>query len=283
VTAVWTIVLYGLQEALRRKIFTVVLLLTAGFLALFWLGNHYAFRDLSNVGQPQGIDARTFVGAFIFGLAMFATFFLGVVLAIFLTINAVRGDAERGLLQPLVVRPVGRAQLLLARYLGTVGVCTPYVLAVYFTAMVIVGNAGHWWPDRVVTPGIELAGAVAIVAALSLLGSIFLTATANGIAIFMLFGAGLVAGLIGTIGHAIHSQSLSHAARVGAYVLPFEALYQDALRQITIDTTGATAFLLQLGPFGGAYTTGPFVRLWAVAYLALAGVLGVAAFRRRDL
>ena len=34
-------------------------------------------------------------------------------------------------------------------------------------------------------------------AALSLLGSVFLSATANGIAIFMLFGAGLAAGLLG--------------------------------------------------------------------------------------
>ena len=101
--AVPTIIGYGLREALRRKVFAVVLLLTAGFLFLYWLANHYAFRDLSNVGQPAGIDPRSYAGAFIFGLAMFATLFLGVVLAVFLTLGAVRGDAERGLLQPLVV------------------------------------------------------------------------------------------------------------------------------------------------------------------------------------
>ena len=55
---------------------------------------------------------------------------------------------------------------------------------------------GDWTPDRVVTPGLELAFGVVIVAALSLLGSVFLTTTANGIAVFMLFGAGLVAGLL---------------------------------------------------------------------------------------
>ena len=54
------------------------------------------------------------------GLAMFATLFLGVVLAVFLTLGAVRGDAERGLLQPLLVRPVARPTLLLARWLGAV-------------------------------------------------------------------------------------------------------------------------------------------------------------------
>lgn len=282
-TPIWTIVRYGLEEALRRKVFVVVLLLTVGFLGLYWLANHYAFRDLSNLGQPAGIDPLTFAGSFIFGLAMFATLFLGVVLAIFLTLGVVQGDAERGLLQPLVVRPLGRATLLLARLAGAVGVCAPYVLAVYFTSMVITGLASGWWPDRILVPGLELAGAVAIIAALSVLGSVFLTSTANGIAIFMVFGAGLVAGLLGSIGHALHSDTLEHAARVAAYIVPAEALYQDALRQITADSTGLTRFVLELGPFGGAFVGGWQVRVWAVGYLAVTIGLAVFAFARRDL
>jgi Cu-processing system permease protein len=282
-SAIPIIVGYGLREALRRKVFAVVLLLTAGFLFLYWLANHYAFRDIENFQAPAGIDARTYAGAFIFGLAMFATLFLGVVLAVFLTLGAVRGDAERGLLQPLIVRPVSRPTLLLARWLGAVGVCTPYVVAVYVGAMLITGLTGHWWPDHMVVPAIELAGGVALVAALSLLGSVFLTATANGIAIFMVFGAGLVAGLLGTIGHALSSHTLEHAARIAAWIVPFEGLYQDALREITADTTGLTGFLLQLGPFGGANTGGTGVRLWACAYGVLVALAAAVGFSRRDL
>jgi Cu-processing system permease protein len=283
VTGIWTIVRYGLQEALRRKVFVVVLLLTLAFLGLYWLGNHYAFKDLSGIQAPAGIDPRAFAGSFIFGLAMFATLFLGVVLAIFLTIGAVRGDAERGLLQPLVVRPIGRSSLLFARFLGTAGVCVPYVLAVYFASMAITGTAGHWWPDRIVIPGLELAAAVVLVAALSLLGSVFLTSTANGIAIFMVFGAGLVAGLLGSIGHALNSHTLERAAKIAAYVIPVEALYQDALGQITADSRGLARFVLELGPFGGAFVGGTSVRLWSAAYLAAVGAVALFAFARRDL
>jgi hypothetical protein len=157
------------------------------------------------------------------------------------------------------------------------------VVAVYVASMVITGLAGDWWPDRTVVPAIELAVGVAIVAALSLLGSVFLTATANGIAIFMVFGAGLVAGLLGTVGHALNSHTLEHAAKVAAWVVPFEALYQDALRQITADTTGLTGFLLQLGPFGGANTGGAGVRLWAAAYLVIVAAVAAVGFSRRDL
>jgi Cu-processing system permease protein len=283
VSSIGVIAGYGLREALRRKVFVVVLLLTLGFLGLYWLANHYVFRDVQNISPPAGIDPRPFAGAFLFGLAMFATLFLGVVLAIFLTLGVVRGDAERGLLQPLVVRPIGRSTLLVARWLGAVAVCAPYVGAVYAAALVITGLTGHWWPDRMVVPGLELAAGVAIVAALSLLGSVFLTATANGIAVFMIFGAGLVAGLLGSIGHALNSHTLEHASKVAAWAIPFEALYQDGLRQITADTTGITGFLLQLGPFGGAYTGGPVLRFWALAYLGLIGLVAVAGFARKDL
>ena len=92
----------------------------------------------------------------------------------------------------------------------------------------------------------------------------------------MIFGAGLVAGLLGEIGHALNSHTLSHAARVAAWAIPFEALYQDGLHEITANTTGLTGFLLQLGPFGGANTGGPWLRVWAVAYLLIIGALARA-------
>jgi ABC-type transport system involved in multi-copper enzyme maturation permease subunit len=276
---------YGFREAVRRKVFAVVLLLTIGFLVLFWLANHYVFGELQNIQPPQDVhvDTRTFAGSFLVGLAMFATMFLGVVLAVFLTLGVVTGDAERGLLQPLVVRPVDRPTLLFARWLGAVAVCTPYVAGVYAASMLITGLTGHWWPGRIVWPGLELAFAVVVIIALSLLGSVVLSSTANGIAIFMLFGAGLVAGLLGTIGHGLNSPTLKHAAVVAAYIVPFEGLYQDALHEITATTTGLTGFLLELGPFGGAFIHGWDVRLWALAYTVVVGVVAALAFSRRDL
>jgi ABC-2 type transport system permease protein len=278
-----TIAGYGLREAVRRKVFVVVLLLTVAFLTLFWLGVHFLYENLGNVGPPVGVDARTFVGATVFGLAMFGTLFLGTVLAIFLTLGVVRGDAERGLLQPLVVRPLGRTTLLFARWLGAAAVCAPYVGAVYVATMLITGLTGHWWPDHLVVPGVELAAAVSLIAAVSVLGSVFLTSTANGIAVFMVFGAGLVAGLLGTIGHGLNSHTLEHAAKIAAYIIPFEGLYQDALREIISSTTGLTGFLLDLGPFGGGYTGGTGVRIWAAAYFVILAVLAAVGFSRRDL
>jgi ABC-2 type transport system permease protein len=280
-----TIVLYSLRESLRRKMFAVVLLLTAGFLALYGWGVNAAFKDTANFVGPadQGLDSRTVAGAIVFGLAMFATLFLGTVLAVFLTLGAVRGEAEAGLLQPLVVRPLGRAQLLAGRFAGAAGVCVVYVLGVYWIALGLTHRAGDWTPDRLVAPGLELAGAVVIVAALSLLGSIFLAPIANGIAVLMIFGAGLTAGLLAEIGHAISSQRLEHIGRIASWFLPFEALYQDALHRLTVDSFGFTRFVLELGPFGGSRQAGTRLIVWSAVYLVIIGLVAVLAFRRRDL
>ena len=284
-SVVLTIAGYGFREAVRRKVFTVVVLLTAVFLALFYLANHFVFTRLSTISPPAGVhvDTRTFAGAFLLGLAMFATLFLGVVLAVFLTLGVISGDAERGLLQPLVVRPVGRSTLLLSRFLGAAAVCMVYVLAVYGIALAIIDVTGHWTPPSMLAPGIELAGGVVIVIALSILGSVVLSSTANGIAVFMLFGAGLTAGLLGTIGHALNSHAIQHASKVAAWALPFEALYQDGLRLISSNAHGLTGFLLQLGPFGGAYVHGWGIRVWSAGYLVVVLALGLLAFSRRDL
>jgi hypothetical protein len=128
-----------------------------------------------------------------------------------------------------------------------------------------------------------VAGAVIVLVALSLVGSVFLSAIANGIAIFMVFGAGLVAGLLGQIGEALNSDSLKTIAKVSSWVLPFEALYQDALNAITAETEGFTKAALSLGPFGGAQAAGISLAPYVLGYLAALALLAVAGFSRRDL
>ncbi len=285
-TAVRIIVGYALHESLRRRVFPIVLVLTVAFLGLFALGARAAAAEIETSPQDPllaPIDTTALAGATLLGLAMFGTLFLGAVLAVFLTLGVVRGDAERGLLQPLVVRPVGRSTLLLGRFLAAAVVAGVYVVVVFAAAAAITHRTVGWWPDRFALPALELAAAVVVVAALSLAGSVFLSATANGIGVFMVFGAGLVAGLLGQIGEALRSSTLTEVARATTWALPFEALYQDALSQLTADRFGLTEFVVQLGPFGGAEAGGPWLWPWSLAYLGLVGAAALAAFARRDL
>jgi ABC-2 type transport system permease protein len=265
-------------------VLVVVVLLTLLFGALYAWGCSELFKDVTGFARPEtGLDAKSLAGATMLGLAMFGALFLGAVLAVFLTVGAVRGDAERGLLQPLVVRPLGRGQYLLGRFVAAAVVSAAYVGLVVAGAVITTGVIGDWWPAHPVASGLRLAGAAVLVAALGLLGSVFLTVTANGICILMAYGAGLLAGLLGQIGDAIPSRTLQDIADVTSWLLPFEALYRDALRLLVRDVPGVTGVVVQLGPLGGSHDAGPLLIPWALAYLLL--VLGAAAlaFRRRDL
>jgi Cu-processing system permease protein len=125
VSSVATIAAYALRESTRRRVFVVVVVLTVAFLALYAVATEAAFDTIDSRAGPgvAFVDDQVLTGSTLLGLAMFTTLFLGCVLAVFLTLGAVRGDAERGLLQPLVVRPVGRTALLAGRFAAAAGVC----------------------------------------------------------------------------------------------------------------------------------------------------------------
>lgn len=287
-TATFIIARHVVQESFRRRVFSVVFLLTVVFLGLFILATVKAFAAPANfvIGSGNVIDSGQ-IGSVttvtLLGLGAFASLFLGTVLAVFLTLGAVRGDAERGLLQPLVVRPVVRAEFLLGRFVGAVAVCVTYVTVLYATVLVIVHQAGGHWPDHIVGPGLALNAAITILVAMSLLGSVFLSATANGIAMFMLYGAGLVSGLLASIAAALGTQTLQTIAHDMSIALPFEGLYQAALHALGSNQTGVTRVLVNLGPFGASHAGSLSFLIWSGAYLAIIAGIGIVAFERRDL
>ena len=283
-SAALTIARFTVRESLRRRVFVLVAVLTVAFLVLYWLGARQVFRAVRS--GPLGgtpVDPDVVAGATLLGLASFATLFLGAVLAVFLTLGAVRGDADRGLLQPVLVRDVSSGSYLLGRFMAAAGVCAVYVVAVFLLAAVITEATGGWWPDRLLGPAAGLALGVSVLAALSLAASVVLPTAGNGIFVFMLFGAGLVAGLLGQIGEAVGSETLGRVAEVTSWALPFEALYQAGLSGLTADTVGFNRFAIDLGPFGGAEPSGPVLWVYAVAYIVAVGAAARWLLARREL
>jgi Cu-processing system permease protein len=288
VTASLIIARHAVQETVRRRVFVVVLVLTLLFLGLFTVAAVKAFAaqgtfQFGNNGPvgPDGIASLTTVT--LLGLGVFGSLFLATVLGVFLTLGAVSGDAERGLLQPLVVRPLGRRQLLLGRFVAAAGVCTVYVTLLYAAVLVIVHQAGGQWPHHIIGPGAALIGAVTILVAMSLLGSVFLSTMANGITMFMLYGAGLVSGLLASIGAALNAHTVQTISHDITIALPFEGLYEAAVHAFASNAAGLARIAVNLGPFGAAQAGSTIFYLWAVVYFGLAAVIAALGFERRDL
>jgi hypothetical protein len=121
-----------------------------------------------------------------------------------------------------------------------------------------------------------------IVVALSILGSTLVRTTPNRIAIFMVFGAGLAAGLLGQVGQS-SDRRRSGRGVWAARLLPVEALYQGVLTALTADTRGVIGVIVPLGPLGGAQGACPGTWLWVLLYTAGGVPVAVAVFGRADL
>jgi Cu-processing system permease protein len=272
VTAFSTVVRYTIQESVRRRVFAVVVILSVSFAAVYTAGAAAIFGSVTDLGPAE--SERAAVGAGLLGFAMFVVLFLGTTLAIFLTIGTVRGDAERGLLQPLVVRPLGRTRLLAARLTAAAGMSGAYVVAFFLVLVLLTAGVGQWFPDSIPGATLGLVGAVLVVCLMSLLGSTLLSSTANGIAVFMLFGAGLAGALLHQLALGLDSAVLKGVSELAGWLLPFMALYLSALGSLGPEIDAGDVLG---GPSGLA------LFLWTLVYAGLLAAAARTLFLSRDL
>ena len=279
-TDVLVIAAMAWQEALRRRVLAVVAVLTVLSGALYVVGCVSLRNHLGSAFEHNGI-IRPIVPATMLGLASFATLFLGSVLAVFLTAGAVRGDVDRGLVQPLVVRPVGRAAYMAGRGLAAAVVSGGYVAVIAVLATLTTKQVFSELPPHAWSAVLPLVAAVCVVTVLTLLMSCMLSTVATGISVLMAYGAGLVAGLLGEIGRNLNAVTVTRIANGVSYALPFEALYRDALSRLS--PGGLAGQLVQLGPLGGARGGGVGLWVFLAAYVVGLACLAAWKFGRSDL
>lgn len=268
----------GLQEAVRSRAARGLAAATVVLLTLFTLA---AAQALDAARESPGSATEGVVGTTLLGTAGFTALLLGGVVAVFLSHGAVRGDAERGVLQPLLVRPVAREAVVVGRLLAAAVVACGYAALVWLGAVLLVRVAGSWSPVAWAEPGGALVAAVALVALTSAALSTVLPATGAGMLTLALLGLGFSVGLLAQLGASLRLAGLGEVADAIALVLPFEALYRHALFELGAEIGDLSAFGVASGPFGGAREATAANLVW-IAVWAL-GVMTLARRRTRSL
>lgn len=278
-----TLLVATLREHARRRTATVALALGALFVGLYSLGIHFIWAEVSREIQSgkggSPVEMRQLVPATMFGLSMFATWFLSAVAATFMAAGGIRGEAERGILQHVLVRPVARHTVLVAR-LAAAGLLAVAFLAVVLACCALATRViTGWQPGNLVQALLLLALGTTGVTAIATAFSVRLHGVAAGIASLMLFGVGLVGGLLEQLGTGIGVANVRRSGEWLSTALPFESMYQAALHEITSDVSGVSGIVVRLGPFGGARAASAALVLWALAWTG--GVVALAAWRLR--
>jgi Cu-processing system permease protein len=283
-----TILQASLREHARRRTAYVALALGAVFVALYSVGIHFIWAEVSREiesgkrGAGPAVEMRQLVPATMFGLSMFATWFLSAVAATFMAAGGIRGEAERGVLQHVLVRPVARHTVLLARLAAAALLAVGFLCAVLACCALATRLITGWQPGNLIEALLLLALGTTSVTAFATAFSVRLHGVAAGIASLMLFGVGLVGGLLEQLGTAIQVASVRQAGEWLSTALPFEVMYQAALHEITSEVTGVSGIVVRLGPFGGAREASAALVVWALVWTAAIIALAAWRLRRRD-
>ncbi|CAM4006248.1 ABC transporter permease [Deinococcus frigens] len=280
----------SLREAVRKRLVSVLLILSVLFIGFYLYGIYRLEMNLDQRAVDAGLDGRSITGlsnvpvmySAMFG--MYLVYFLGALMSVLSTVGAVSGDIENGVMQSVIARPISRAQLVLGRWIGFTVVNVVYVALL--GAALLIGVyviTGYLPPSPAPALGLILL-AVTLLTALTVLGSTLFTTLANGIGVFVLYGAGFTGGILNAIGTFADSPTLAALGRAANIVMPTNALWlgssyllqPEVLLDISRRTRGAN-------PFFGSDPIAPGLVLWAAALAALAVAAAMWRFSRRDL
>lgn len=280
------VIAMALHELRRRKSLAVISVLTLVILGLYGWGTSEILGDLTSGPAAEALPAEETArgaGFIMLGIAVFLTFSLASVLAIFTTMSAIRGDAEQGLLQPVLVRPVARSAVVIGRIAAATLVGLVYVAVVVGIASLLTELAGGEAPGNLPAVIGALAGAVAVIAALTVLFSTFFGSSASGMAAMMLVSGGFFASLVRQIGEATGSEGVERWAGLVTDVLGFNALYEGSLGALTDGVRGIAGLAIELGPFGAQRSLDTGLVLLTLLELVVLAALATWRLRRIDL
>ncbi|GGO06102.1 ABC transporter permease [Saccharibacillus kuerlensis] len=273
ITATW-------KEMLRRKMLLITLVLTALFLAVFWF-----IADTVALDEGGSMDL---LGQFvrrsaILSLGFFFGGFVVAFLAIFSSFSVISGEAEQGVLQSVLTRPIPRWKWYIGRWIGYVSLIGAYALLL-FVAIVWITSVHAGMSRNYHDIGISLLlflGTVPALISASMLGSTLFSGIGNGVFMTMLYGAGWLGGMVEKVRGVLPvepdvQQTLSRIGALLSLLMPADGLNR---RMQYILTQGAG----QTIPFltGGSPPSNLFVG-YAVIFTIFAFALGLWLFRRKD-
>jgi ABC-2 type transport system permease protein len=274
--AVLTVAHLTFAEARRRRILAAGLVLGTAFVALFGIGLFYIRRDLQTHVQPE---REAIMISFVVMAALYATNFLIVVTSMLVAVDTVAGEIASGVVETLCSKPVGRAAILLGKWLGCWLLLAAY-LALLVGGVLVMSHAvgGYTPPNALFGAGLMLLEGTVLLT-LAVAGGTRLASLANGIAVLGLYGLAFIGGWMEQIGTLLGNATARYLGIAASLLVPSEALWLLAAHRMQPLITRD----LNLTPFSPASVPSPAMVAWAAAYVLVVLGLGVRLFHTRDL
>jgi ABC-type transport system involved in multi-copper enzyme maturation permease subunit len=269
------------REAVRRRLIAAFVAITLGLVALSaWGFDKLAHNSRITSGEANAALPQAFI------LFMFMFSFVVALSASAMASPSISSEIESGVLLTVVTRPVSRSQILLGKWLGLAAVLLAYAVAVCGLEVGVVDAVSGFVPPNPVAVGCYLFAEGAILLSVAMLLSTRLSTLAAGVVCIAVFGTAWLAGVVGSIGTALHISSMQTVGRVARYVLPTDGLWRGAIyylepqsfvsQRLANSPDSGNPFFSQVPP-GWGYLS------WVGVWFLVVMVASLVSFRRREL
>src|SRR5260370_23960242 len=221
---------FTLQEAIRRRLFLAVvlmsLLIIGAFATLFGI-------VLSQVGgsNSQGIDPQLFllgIGVFLDVVAIWLVYLLSSLLTIVMSAGMISSEVDAGSFAVIVPKPLGRAEIVFGKWSGYALILGVYTAFLFLAFLAVVYWLPGYWPSQTFSAlGMLELGMLALLA-LTTLGSAFVPTIVNGAIALMLFIGAPIASIVQFIiqfASPANLQTVQNITTVINLIMPTDALW----------------------------------------------------------
>jgi ABC-type transport system involved in multi-copper enzyme maturation permease subunit len=283
---------FTLQEAIRRRLFLAILLLSLLIIGVFATLFGVVISQVGGTNS-QGIDPQLFllgIGVFLDVAAIWLVYLLSSLFTIVMTAGMISSEVDAGTFAVIVPKPLARAEIVLGKWSGYALVLCVYTACLLLAFLTVVYWLTGYWPEQ--APGalgmLEL-GVLALLA-LTTLGSACVPTIVNGAIALVLFVGAPIASFAQFIVQFISPtqlHSVQNITTVINLVIPTDALWH-ATSFYLLPPAAAFASMGQSTdglntPFTSAQPVAWPLVVWVVLYCCVLPVIAALRFQRRDL
>jgi ABC-type transport system involved in multi-copper enzyme maturation permease subunit len=267
-----------IRETQRRRILWLTLLMAVGFLAVFGLGFHYIYLDVTEFLSDSS-ELNLLVGVLLTA-GLYAINFLIIIIAVLISVTAVSGEIDTHTIEAILTKPISRWEVIMGKWLGYAALLFIYTILLTGGIMLIVYLRAGFVVDNL-WGGIGMMVLQGwVVLTLTIAGGTRLSTLANGVMAFMMYGIAFIGGWVEQIGAMIRNETAVDIGIATSLIMPSEILWKKAL---TLFDPNLTSNALNAGPFGIASQPSNLMIGYAIFYLLLLLVFALVSFSRRDL
>ena len=281
---------FTLLEAIRRRLFLAVIILSILILTAFTILLTIVVNTaLSN--QNNGTDPRYLLlggGIIVTVLVIWMLYLLSSMLTIVFSANMISGEIDAGTFAVIVPKPLTRMEIVAGKWLGYALVICIYTALMFLAFIGVIYWKTGYWPTGAFNALGMLELAMLVLLGITTLGSSVVPTVVNGAIALMLFIGAPTANIVQFVVQYVNPTNLSttqNIATVINLVIPTDALWHGASYYLLPSV--ADLLTLQIGSINTPFTSGqpiaPALIVWAALYCIALPALAALRFQHRDL